>query len=98
MDNSVLDSPMDSLLDSPMDNRLTIPLILLDLLAVVGFLNVDGFAVVEMTTPPMIIITTINLRGPLNKGVGDSLQLLSLFTFIFPFLFWLHIVNNEIKN
>jgi hypothetical protein len=71
MDNSVLDSPMDSLLDSPMDNRLTIHLILL---AVVGFLNVDGFAVVEMTTLHIIIITTINLQERLIIGVEDSLS------------------------
>jgi hypothetical protein len=74
MDNSVLDSPMDSLLDSPMDNRLTIHLIPLDLLAVVGFLNVDGFAVVEMTTLHIIIITTINLQERLIIGVEDSLS------------------------
>lgn len=87
MDNSVLDSPMDSLLVSSMDSRLTIPLIPLglDLLAVVGFVNVDGFAVVEMTTPHMIIITTTNQQRPLNKGVGNSLQLFSLYTFICSF-------------
>jgi hypothetical protein len=58
-----------------MDNLLTIPLDLdLDLLAVVGFVNVDGFAVVEMTTPHMIMITTTNLKGPLIIRVGDSLS------------------------
>jgi hypothetical protein len=80
MDNSVLDSPMDS----SMDSRLTIPLIHLDLaLAVVGYVNVDGFAVVEMTTPHMIIITTTNQQGPLNKGVGNSLQLFILYSLYF---------------
>jgi hypothetical protein len=58
MDNIVLDSPMDSLLDNPMDSHLTIPL---DLLAVVGYVNVDGFAVVEMTTLHMV--TTTNQQG-----------------------------------
>jgi hypothetical protein len=68
MDNSVLGNSRDSLLDSPMDSRLIIPipLIPLDHHAVVGFVNVDGYAVVEMTTTPMIIITTTNLEETFN--------------------------------
>jgi hypothetical protein len=90
MDNSVLDSLMDSLLDRPMDSRLTIPL---DLLAVVGFVNVDGFAVVEMTTTHMIMITTTNHQGPLNKGVGDSLSNSLVFILLYVHFHLIYIVS-----
>ncbi|MDQ0859774.1 hypothetical protein QFZ72_003253 [Bacillus sp. V2I10] len=46
----------------------------LDLLVVVGFVNVGGFAVVaqEMTFTHMIMIATTRFK--LMKGVGDSLS------------------------
>jgi hypothetical protein len=63
-------------------------------------LNVDGFAVVEMTTLHIIIITTINLQERLIIGVGDSLSssLVFLLLYVHFHLIYINVFSEYLRN